>query len=551
MDARARIRELEAEVAQLQGKLRVLREAEQARIGELHEESERLRKQVEEQRSEIDGLKKELEDAKRARKRQAAPHRRRRRLANPKRPGRQRNHRPANRPVPDQIDEEVPVPLEQCPDCSGPVEDVQELDPQVQVEIPEVRPKVRRFHNQSGYCPCCKKRVRSRHADQCSTANGAAGVQIGPRALSLAVDLKVRIGVPFRKVTGIFRLFFGFYISPGALARAAQRIAGRLEPTYQGLIHEARSAAIVSADETGWHLAGMPGSWWLWVFASEQPAITLFAIRDSRGGNVVREILTESFEGILRTDGWCAYVTLTCAKSQCNAHLLRRAADLLEVQKRGAARFPLAVKELLQDGIELKARLPELAPQTYWQRVDGLQDRLDRLLRGNIQEPANRRFANHLRRHQDEILLHLYVPELSATNNFGEREIRPGVIARKISSGNRSRAGALAYEVIASVSRTAERNGLLLPDVLPSLLCSPDRLARLPVLPQWKSRRTSATSTTSPASASLAAKTPAEVSHERRTAARSPPRRNRRGRVRRSGGRVRHDPRANNTRAPP
>jgi transposase len=49
--------------------------------------------------------------------------------------------------------------------------------------------------------------------------------------------------------------------------------------------------------------------------------------------------------------------------------------------------------------------------------------------------------------------------EVDATNNLAEREVRPGVIARKLSAGNRTEAGAETHAVLASVLRTCRRQG--------------------------------------------------------------------------------------------
>ena len=68
------------------------------------------------------------------------------------------------------------------------------------------------------------------------------------------------------------------------------------------------------------------------------------------------------------------------------------------------------------------------------------------LLEGRIEEPANLRFANHLRRHQKELFTYLDVEAVSPTNNEGERETRPGVIVRKIQGGNRTPDGAHDHE---------------------------------------------------------------------------------------------------------
>lgn len=458
--------------------LRAERDALAARLRRAEMENRR-------QRGEIDRLKAALEEALRAAKRQAAPFRRRRRKGKPGRPGRKPGHAPANRPVPDHVDEEIFAPLLGCPCCGGEVEDVVDLAPQFVIDLPpEIRFWVRRFHTQSGWCGHCRRRVRSRHPEQHSTATGAAGVQVGPRALALGVDLKHRVGVPYKKISGVFYLFFGVTISAATWVRAEQRIAARLEPTYRALVETTRKSEVVHVDETGWYVTEATKKAWLWVFAVPEPKITLFAIRLSRSGEVAEEILGADFAGTIGIDGWAGYIQLLCRKGQCNGHLLRRARELLEVQLRGAARFPLAVERALLDGIAAKRLMGDLPPAHYAALCDQIRAQMQVLLAGRIEDPANRRFAQHLRNHAAELFTFLDVPGLAPTNNFGEQEIRPGVVVRKISAGNRTLDGAHVHEISASVSRTAERNGKALALLLPDLLRSPSGYV-LPLLPGW------------------------------------------------------------------
>jgi transposase len=454
-------------------------------LAEKERQNQKLQRQLEQQRARNQKLKDELEqlrEEQRASKRQAAPFRRREREAQPRRPGRKPGHPAAHRPMPDHIDEEIHVPLECCPHCGGSVEDVEPMAPQVVTDLPpEIKLVVRRYHNQRGYCRHCKRRVRSRHPEQSSTANGAAGCQVGPRAMSLAVDLKYRVGIVYEKVRELFLVAFGLSISRAALARAAQRIARRCEPTYEVMLDLLRSAAVVHADETGWYIARASRQAWLWLFAAREPRVTLYVIRLSRGGGVVREVMGDWFVGVMQIDGWCAYFELDCPKAQCAAHILRRVAKMLEAQTRGAARFPLGVKRLLLQAIALKAMQDELSPEVFAACREQLQGELVALLAGQIEEPENRKLAKHLRRHDDELLRFLDVPAVEATNNFAEREVRPAVLARKVSAGNRTEAGAHAQEVLASVARTARRNELLLVDVLPVLLCATERDFVLPI----------------------------------------------------------------------
>jgi hypothetical protein len=466
----------------------VIRERDELRrrLTAAEADRDRWRRRVDKLEEQLDALKLELEEARRAAKRQAAPFGRRKRKKDPKPPGRPAGHPAATRPAPAKVDEEVYVPLTCCPRCHGAVQNVRDLAPQVVIDVeppPDVGVRVRRFHNQSGYCVRCRRQVQSRDAGQCSQARGSAGVQIGPQLHSLAVDLHYRVGVTFRKVSGIFALIFGLTFSAAAWARAGRRIGRKLRPTYLSLVAAARQSDVTNLDETGWYIteAGSKKPW-LHVVAAPELGITLFAIRLSRGGEVALELLGAGYQGQSGVDGWAAYIQLPWRKGQCHAHLLRRCAELREVQKAGAARFPLAVERLLLAGKEIKGLLPALPPEDGAALIEQVKGELHVLLAGDIEEPANLRFANHLRRHEREIFTFLDVPAMPATNNEAEREIRPAVVTRKVSAGNRTLAGAHAHEVIASVSRSAERNGILLPTVLPVLLRSPASDAILPVL---------------------------------------------------------------------
>lgn len=482
--AAARCGRLRREIRSLKQQLRAEQKARKK--AEAAAERGRLRNNVAALKRQVKQLKAQLEEARRAAKRQASPFRRRKRVTNPKRPGRKRGHARAYRPAPEHIDEEVPVPLCCCPHCRGPVEDVRNLQPIIVIDV-NAPPNpggacARRFHCQSGYCPRCRRRVQSRHPEQPSTTRGATTVHIGSRMQGLAADLHSRVGVPWRKITGIFKLFFGVTFSPGAWARAARRVRKRLEPTYRSLVAATRQTPVTYVDETGWYVAMVRGKKaWLHVISAPAQGITLFAIRFSRGREVAEEILGD-YAGISVLDGWAAYINLPWRKGQCNAHLLRRCAELLEVQKRGAARFPLAVERLLLTGMEVKGLLPGMPDEDRAALGDQIRGEMRQLLAGHIEEPANLRFANHLRRHEEELFTYLDVEEVEPTNNEGERETRPGVVVRKIQGGNRTPEGAHDHEVIATVGRTAERNGLLLPDLLPALICSPEPEVILPIL---------------------------------------------------------------------
>lgn len=273
-----------------------------AENGDLRAENERLARRVAALEARVAELTQRLEEAQRAGKRQAAPFARGEPVEDPKPPGRPPGHPGTYRMAPAHVDETLRVPLDGCPHCGGPVEDRREHE-QFVTELPPVRPHVRRYITESGYCRRCGRRVRSRHPDQISQATGAAGAQVGPHVVALAAALKHGFGVPYRKVAGVLGAHFGVRVTAGALVVAEHRLAARAEPAYQALVRGVRQSAVVHVDETGWRIGGQGA--WLWVFCTRQ--VTVYAIRQSRGAAVVQELLGVRFAGVLTSDCFLAY----------------------------------------------------------------------------------------------------------------------------------------------------------------------------------------------------------------------------------------------------
>ncbi|MSO22847.1 MAG: hypothetical protein EXQ58_06240 [Acidobacteria bacterium] len=226
-------------------------------------------------------MRQQLEEALRSLKRQAAPFSKGKPKPHPKRPGRKpgaQYGQRAGRPVPQRVDEEFPVPLpERCLSCGGPVIYAQ-TESQFQEDIVR-RTVVRRFDIQIGRCACCRRRVQGRHRLQTSDAVGAAQVQLGPEALSLAAHLNKEMGISHQRVARALELGYGLAVSRSTLCRALLRLGQKAEPTYQQLRVAIRQSPINWLDETGWRVAAHLQ--WLWVALS--PQVTVYAILPGPG----------------------------------------------------------------------------------------------------------------------------------------------------------------------------------------------------------------------------------------------------------------------------
>jgi hypothetical protein len=111
------------------------------------------------------------------------------------------------------------------------------------------------------------------------------------------------------------------------------------------------------------------------------------------------------------------------------------------------------------DALRLKGRQRALSAETYASRRDRLHARLDQLIAARWKDPQAKRLLKRFRRHRDHLFTFLDDPAIPADNNHGERAIRPAVIIRKNTNGNRSHRGADCQAVLMSIYRTLKQRG--------------------------------------------------------------------------------------------
>lgn len=460
-------------IARIKELMRRLRQTEE-QLDQVRREKQRLEDENARLQEENTRLQKELETARRAAKRQAAPFSRGQRKNPPKSPGRKAGkqygeHR--RRPVPDHVDEQIAVAApEKCPQCSGALI-VERIETQYQEEI--VRSTwIRRFDIPICRCGQCGKRVQGRHPLQTSDALGAAAVQVGPEALTLGVLMNKSQGLPHADIAAILKQGFHLRMSRSGICRAIQRVARKAEATWHALQKAARRSQLAHMDETGWRVDAQLR--WLWAVVTEQ--VTYCQILPGRGFAEASAILGAEYAGWLIHDGLQLYYKfLKAAHQSCVAHLIRRCRDMAEVATPTEARFPLAVKELLEQGLGLRDRYLEqkISLHGLWTATGRLEAKLDRLLQSNYQDPANRRLAKHLSHERPYIFTFLYCPGLvDATNNLAERVMRILVVIRKTWGGNRTENGARAQAILTSVLCTARQQDKDIFDLLVDLLRS-------------------------------------------------------------------------------
>src|ERR1700736_5319805 len=435
------------------------------RLAEMAPELEALRaqntslhQQLEVKTKRIAQLEEALEVVQRAAHRQAAPFRleEKKRALAPKRPGRKHGHPGAFRHQPHHIDQSLEVELCACPHCGGREFIDQSRIEQTIEDIPPVRPRVTQLTTYEATCVRCAPSVRSSPPLQMSLATGAAGVQLGPRALALAADLNKAKGLSMRKTCTILRDCFELQLSPGGLSQALDRLATKVQCQYQAIAQELRRAPVLHSDETSWWVGG-PG-WWLWVFVNAHN--TLYLVDQSRGRCVLTELLGSDFAGVLVSDCLAIYDDATALQQKCYAHhhkAIRQAKALHPNQGEG---FLSELAAMLRAAVALQEHKAESDPQSFGTLRQALQRKAAQLLDFPRSEPSEEAVRNRLNKQRDHLFTFLYYDGVDATNNLAERQLRPAVIARKISCGNKTKKGARTWQILASLAATCSQRAV-------------------------------------------------------------------------------------------
>ena len=373
-----------------------------------------------------------------------------------KRPGAKPGHVGNRRPVPERVDHYQEHKLEACPDCGSRLKRTGDTRQRYVEDIPvpeEIQPQVTEHTIHRDWCPKCKKRVEPRVPDALPNAT------LGNRVLALSAWLHYALGNTLSQIVEVFNFHLQLKITPGGLVQMWYRLQAILYTWYEQIQQQALRSAVLHADESGWRVNGV--TYWLWCFTTGD--VTYYMIDRCRGSPALLKFFIQEFSGTLVTDFWGAYNAVTCALRQtCLVHLLRdlEHVDQYKSPSRQWQAFAKMLRRLVGDAIRLGYQRAEFSAETYASRRGRLDMRLQKLIDTPWQDVQAKRLIKRLRRHQADMFTFLDQVGVPFDNNAAERAIRPAVIIRKNSYGNRSQHGADCQAVLMSVFRTLKQRGL-------------------------------------------------------------------------------------------
>lgn len=326
-------------------------------------------------------------------------------------------------------------------------------------ELPMMRPVVTEFQIYQGKCEedCGRK-----HTGQLPL--GISYNMLGPLAIAKVTTLTGGYRLSKRNAAAIFNDFYGLSISIGTVSNAEKIVSKALiSPVEAAKQYVQTSIEAKHADETSHKEQNK--RMWAWVGISM--LVCVFLIRASRSTEVAKELLGESFRGILNSDRYSAYNWIADQFRQiCWSHLQR---DFKKISERAGTSRKIGQSLLVccRKMFALWHRVKEgkLSRKKFKKLMKPIQKKVELLLKQGAccGHKKTQRTCKNILKIKKSLWTFISVLNVEPTNNLAEQLIRTFVIWRKTSFGTQSEEGSRYMERILTVVATCrmqKRNAL-------------------------------------------------------------------------------------------
>ena len=256
--------------------------------------------------------------------------------------------------------------------------------------------------------------------------------------------------------TGSFESVLRKRPKPASLVNKASEA---LALPYDQLQSALRDEPWLNVDETGHKDCGKRQ--WTWCFRA--PQYTLFRVDPSRGSRVLREVLGETFGGVLGADYFSAYRKYMgecdVRVQLCLAHLIRDVRFLTTVGDRATQNYGQRVLAAIKGLFKVIHNEGRMNPSQFRLALDNAKQEVIGKARGAPPRSEAQNIAIRFKENAAAYFEFISTPGVEPTNNLAEQAIRYVVIDRKVTQGTRGERGSRWCERIWTTMATCAQQG--------------------------------------------------------------------------------------------
>jgi transposase len=349
----------------------------------------------------------------------------------------------------DQVQKVVDLRPTRCDACGALLlgEDPQPQRHQV-TELPRIEPHVTEYRRHAVTCLVCGTETPAEWPADMPTGD------FGARLQATTGYLSGRMGMSQRDLTETMETLFHAEVSLGSIPALETAVSDALAEPVQDAQTYVQQQPTANVDETGWREQAKRT--WLWVAAT--PLVSVFLVLATRGAQGARQLLGDTFQGIVGSDRWSAYNWLDPQRRQlCWAHLKR---DFQKLVDRGGESQRLG-EALREQAEQLFRRWPRVRDGTlsrldFQREVEPIRERVHALLGegAHLSQEHTRHTCENLLKLEVALWTFVSVEGVEPTNNHAERCLRRGVLWRRRSFGTQSKSGSRFVERVLTTITT-------------------------------------------------------------------------------------------------
>lgn len=143
-------------------------------------------------------------------------------------------------------------------------------------------------------------------------------LKVGHKLIAWVIFQHFENSQSFRRIVKNFWELFHLYFSKTTFFECKRYFMKFYEATYQDILHKVKTSKILYVDETPFSLNISKG--YVWVITNGSEVVSIY--QSNREAIFIKEFLKD-FSGVLVTDFYSGYDSLTCNQQKCLIHLIR------------------------------------------------------------------------------------------------------------------------------------------------------------------------------------------------------------------------------------
>jgi len=284
--------------------------------------------------------------------------------------------------------------------------------------------------------------------------------EYGLEVILIVAFLHYWVGISLDHTCGVVQFFTGLALSKSQANSLLNQLRDDWADTYDTIAELLSHQMVIYIDETGWKVG--KDTCYTWVFSTAMHV--LFRCGVSRAKAEAQAIVGEQFAGIGVTDDYGAYQALFTEHQLCWAHLLRKSIKLMLQHPEEAAYKPFLdeLYQIYQQAVRWQQ--DQRLSTGRAAKVEALQSRIRNLCEraGTVidqdtmpgHEQTFIRLQNELVNGLASLFVFVAHPQVEATNNRSERNVRKEAMVRHSGRTSKSQAGANRRGIIMTVLAT-------------------------------------------------------------------------------------------------